>query len=854
MPEEHNFEHLQLVLQKRGPARLNGGGGADDETVAAKENRAAHSADLRDATLSASLQWSDHQHARLLDDCPELSNGVPLLLRVDTSLDLDHLKSQFDFEIVVDNEDGYVIVASEDVQLSVFQERLTDFVSNIRGSASVAYLHEIHDGGSDERLRQVLSDQLYADWSKLEDNQEYVLDIGIACTGSWDLPRAAKPQKRWKPETVKRKENEWKAAVQAAQDGWLELQDSRLEDIQCIVDHYGASLGQVVHDPVDVPDHFSVRVRITGRGLKDLVLSYAYVFEVVEPEDIETPQQVALKQAEVADTVEFQAPASDAPRVCVIDSGIQEQHRWLSAAVNEHASKCFLPNIDGVADGVSPGGHGTRVAGAVLYGDTVPSDGVVELATIIENARVLNDRCEMPREMFPPAVLNEVVRHFQGDGTRIFNHSINSDAPCRTVRMSAWAAEIDRLSHDLDVLIVQSVGNLKEDRAAPRPGVAQLHGSSPYPTYLDAAASRIANPAQSLQALTVGSVAYDAFNNDDYQSLARSVDAPSAFSRSGFGLWGVPKPDVVEHGGDFVTGSGTVMSPPERAASCCPELVRSTLSGGPAFDRDAVGTSFAAPKVARVAAAVAATLPDEPCLLYRALVAQSARWPSWAENLRSEEQLALLRRVGYGVPDLDRATINTESRVTLITDGVQSVKAGHCDIYHVPIPTSLRGQSNEADFRIEVTLSYSAAPRRTRRGHAYLETWADWRASHHGETFDVFAKHAMKDSVKPNRRGAGLPWRIHPNSQHGLDGAKRNIGTLQKDWAVVRSYSLPESFCIAVRGHRGWSNHPDSTAKYALAVTLESDGQSESVYDEVRSAVIEIRGQVEADAQVKVEV
>ena len=49
-------------------------------------------------------------------------------------------------------------------------------------------------------------------------------------------------------------------------------------------------------------------------------------------------------------------PADDAPTVCVIDSGIQEGHRWLAPAIDSATSRCFLPGVepDDVADYVHP--------------------------------------------------------------------------------------------------------------------------------------------------------------------------------------------------------------------------------------------------------------------------------------------------------------------------------------------------------------------------------------------------------------------------------------------------------------------------------------------------------------------
>ena len=61
-------------------------------------------------------------------------------------------------------------------------------------------------------------------------------------------------------------------------------------------------------------------------------------------------------------------------------------------------------------------------------------------------------------------------------------------------------------------------------------------------------------------------------------------------------------------------------------------------------------------------------------------------------------------------------------------------------------PAQLRGQADEFDIRIEVTLSYVAQPRRTRRNlRRYLSTWVDWKSSKLGEGINDFRVRALKD-------------------------------------------------------------------------------------------------------------
>jgi hypothetical protein len=201
-----------------------------------------------------------------------------------------------------------------------------------------------------------------------------------------------------------------------------------------------------------------------------------------------------------------------------------------------------------------------------------------------------------------------------------------------------------------------------------------------------------------------------------------------------------------------------------------------------------------------------------------------------------------------------RATTNTDHRTTFITSGQVSIRPLEAHIYQVPIPEALRGAGDEYDIRIEVTLSYVAQPRRTRRHlRRYLSTWVDWISSSLGESIASFRVRALReppegDSPQPSET---LPWVLQDLPHHGLiRDTKRNNGTVQKDWAVVKSNTLPKDFCIAVRGHQGWSRDPDSTASYSLAVTFEILGQEIAIYDALRTAVIELQ-ELEAEAEVE---
>lgn len=867
MAGPRQFEHLPLVRREDGPARYARPVFVElQSTKDNRVNRAGHGGRLGGQVSTITINWKTQRDARAAAGLPKIDAGIPLLLQIDPILDIDDLRHYFGFEIISEQDDGFVIVASEDESLTYFQQKLNDFIGSIDGSAGIAKIHELReDLTQEERLRHVLTERLFAELPLLDTDAPYMVDVSISCQGNWVLPK--RPKKgRLTDKTYAKKEAEWSQARNDAYEQWDRIKDERHATVKEFVDFYrGEITGDFAPNSDVPPDYFQLRIRIPGRGLKDMVLNHPYLLEAAEPDDIELPQAHARQLRDIRIGLTVNPPAQGAPAVCVIDSGIQEGHVLLEPAIDKPSSRCFLPNTatTDVADKVVNGGHGTRVAGAILYADDIREEGTVNCETWIQNARILNHENKLPEEVLPPALIRDVVQHYHNGPrqTRIFNHSVNADAPCRQKHMSAWAAEIDRLCNEHDILIIQSIGNLRPSHPAPKSGVAELLISGKtYPAYLSEECCRLANPAQSLQALTVGSVAYDAFEQGDWQSFALRSGEPSAFSRSGLGIWDSIKPEVVEFGGDFLRtpGNAPSVTAPGHAKECYPPLVRSMLHGGPAYDRDDVGTSYAAPKVTRIAARLQAVLPEESCLLYRALIVQSARWPEWAFELPPEQQTALITRIGYGIPDIERATANTAHRTTFITEGEQEIKPGSCHIYQVPIPDAIRSAGPDYTILVEVTLSYAAEPRRTRRTHrGYLSTWLDWMSNRRDESLDAFISRAVKAEDPAVREGTSFGWTISARSSDGrIADVRRSIGTVQKDWAYIKSNALPEDFCIAVRGHKGWSKDPDNTATYTLAVTFEIVGREIEIYDPLRTAVQELQAELgldELEATVEVE-
>lgn len=666
MPDSSDqFPHLSLRLVKEGIASApqGRGGRVSATTLANRGDAGGHSSKLKSSVDLITINWKEEKKKRQEEGKPELPEVLSFILQVDPDLfDADALKS-FGIEVVADLEQGYIIGASADTELSELRKKIEQFINSQRGGKKVPEIWEILEGT--QRPEYILSDSLKAEWNQILEKQEYIVDIGVSCINIQEqYSRCPKRKESESDEKYQKRVNKWLDKHNLSPEHWDDLYSERTDKLQEFINQYnGEILRNIAGDEIGIsrlPDSFSCRIRILGEGLKDLVLNFPYIFDVSEPDEFSAPSVTPNESDSDRKTFTLEAPDPNAPKVCVIDSGIQELHPKLRVAINSDYSKSWVPGeLDMTADYVQGGGHGTRVAGAILYPHGIPLTGCQKAICWIQNARVLDSSNQLPKKLFPPEVLEEIVKfyHYQ-TRTRIFNHSVAGISPCRTQSMTPWAAAIDKLTWESDILFIVAAGNIEANASfVTRPSIsAHMQAGRAYPEYLLSPSARVANPAQSFQALTVGSVSHSSYQNPPLRSIAEA-DYPSSFSCSGLGIWDTIKPEVVEYGGDYVIDSPTSPSftKPE---SVCPELVRSTLYGGKAVSSDAVGTSFAAPKVAHIAAALAAAFPQKSTLLYRALIVQSARLPYWTDE--SVERLYQgIRTMGYGIPNLDRALGNS---------------------------------------------------------------------------------------------------------------------------------------------------------------------------------------------------
>ncbi len=819
------FPHLNFTQKIIGKPRFHGGGEENQITREHKENRQAHSNFLSQRANKLKSDWHNSFRNRKSEGLADIDeNTTPIFLQINP----DVINAEFDLEsfgieIISEEEEGFIIGASFD-NLRTLEEKIKGFLNQEHGTGVIADFWQIIYGGREKwKPEHILSEQLFSNWDKIQDDTNYIVEVSVA----FAKPIGKEPE-------ISKKGGEKR--YRRYQEKLIE-RDELLYGRQEHFDEFITFYGERISDFINLDDSFACQVSISGKGLKDLVVNYQYVFEISEIDEVAGIEGQSKDIPEIE--IEVLPPDEDATKIGVIDSGIMENHKYISLAITGH-SKSYVEGDSSTADFVKGGGHGTKVAGAILYPKGITQvESPYKLPCFIRNLRVL-DKDNYLRHKYPASLMDIVVN--ENDDCRIFNLSINSNVPYRTKHMSTWAAIIDKLTYEKDVLFLISVGNINYDSIK-----YFIKNGKNYPEYLNENYCRIANPSQSSFGLSVGSINIASFEDENWRSLGAENDI-SAFSRVGTGIWDSIKPDIVEYGGGLVISkNGDSLVKQNTVTS--PELLRSTLHGGSALGKESIGTSFSTPKVAHIAAILKQIYPEEGTNLIRAFIVQGARLPN---NYFYNPTKTSIQYFGYGLPSLERVIKNSDYRVTFYNTGKIKAEEGH--LYSLKIPEVLRGQGEEYDVLMEVTLSFSTQVRRTRqKTKSYLSTWLDWISSKIDEPFDKFKDYVLKEindsetsyDKEERKKLSSFNWNIKNRIDHGtVQDISRSNGSLQKDWTIIKSYELPEEISFAIRGHRGWDKNRKEIP-YAIAVSLEILGADIPIYEEIR-----IENEIEIETEI----
>lgn len=697
---EVQYPHLPLIHEEPNPPRQKhrGGGGVQAPDRGGRES------------FGNALVTQVHRLEEQAKERPQLYPGIdphlvfriPVANQAPTS-DIIKRLQDIEVDVVSVEPDNAIIAFRDDTSLEKFRQAVEEYqyprfnpkTEQIAKSTKwdVFEFFEIEQMrlfNREDRIGFRLASEIGNDGSRILPERLYVVDIEI-----WHRGNRAR-------------------AVETIDELKL-LVGENYSSQERILDHY---IGE---------NHCAARVSVTGSKL-NILLDMDGLAEVNLPPVTEFSELLAGQQT-VRDYPPVMPPPENGPRLCVIDSGIASGHPLLKAHVGHE--EAILTDISSPADGH---GHGTMVGGLAVFGNIrgCHENGLFASPITLFSARILNDENRFDNEMLFENQIRKAIETFKKPphNCRVFNLSVGTAAPAEIEggrRQTQWAAILDELARDLKVIIVVAAGNRALHTRDATEAERVKHN---YPQYLFEPMSRLCDPATSAIAITVGALAehdlvtpsLSGVGNDLAQPVCH-IEEPSPFTRTGPGINNAIKPEFVDYGGNLLfEGFGSYRQIRQHAnpGLGVMSFARNTQSPYGLFAYDN-GTSFAAPRVARIASLLWHRLKElrneEPHPnLVRAVLATAATVPESARFLLEHHkgEQGVWNVCGYGLISEEDALQSRQDRVTLCTQG--ALKLDTFKIYAVPVPEMFR----HAPGKKTVTVSLAFDPPVRRRRQDYL--------------------------------------------------------------------------------------------------------------------------------------
>ncbi len=606
------------------------------------------------------------------------------------------------------------------------------------------------------------------------------------------------------------------------------------------------------------PEHFIKLIKATPSQLSNSIFLLDSLAELRKPKETAnffTNLTITEKEEWVEELKSRIINHSDDESIviCLLDSGVQNQHPLLSSFIPERNLFSYKPTEWGTYDGVTRGGHGTGMAGLALYGDlteAMTKSSNIEIFHQLESVKIINNTDPHAPELYGAVTIESANNPIVSapDRKRIYCMAITDKDQAYYGRPSSWSSAVDKIifgseKEELDKqLFFVSAGNVIID-------TPEEYGDK---NILES----VHDPAQAFNAITVGAYTeMDTFSEEDFPNsklLAPKGGMSPANSTSVIweNNWAV-KPDFVLEGGNLINQEGSIAIPDSlQLLTTHKEYRTSQLQ---TFGDTSAATALASNFAVKLKNAYPNLLPET----IRALMIHSCDWTetmlngnelSAVASYGKEDKRNLLRSYGYGVPNLRKALYSAQNSLTLIAekeiipfkkDG--NIKFNDIHFFDLPWPIEvLQGSLAEMDVKLNITLSYFIEPnpgsRRYSNKFNYQSHGLRFNVIKPLEDFETFEKRVNKNAREEDEKGfSGEDWIIKENY--------RNKGSIHRDFCICSGADLATRNRIAVYPVSGWYrwrkklNKFDSTVRYSLIVSIESSENDIDIYTPVLNQI-----------------
>ena len=638
---------------------------------------------------------------------------------------------------------------------------------------------------------------------------------------------------------------------------WLRRTPDIDSKINTIREEFGKKEILVSTSELNFVEHKIILVRGNAYQLSKSLLFLDCLSELRKPQEI--PNFIFDKEVTPEDRKEWLEDLKSRTKdgtndesviICLLDSGVNNRHPLLHTYLPDNYLYTYNPSW-GTNDNYPNGGHGTGVAGLSIYGDLTPV--MASKISLVIRHRVESYKIYESTSPNQPELYGSITK--EACNTPLIDRPLNPRIYCLTVcsphtlngRPSAWSSAIDEmLFESIDnnkCLFIISSGNVEINKAEDYPD------KNYYESVWD--------PAQSYNAITVGAftlkdkIPFDP--NWKYSALASYGGMSPSNSTSIFweSKWPI-KPDIVMEGGNKAKDSfgGAIEHELLLPISTHKNFVTNIFT--PFGD-----TSGAAALAAKFAAELKTEHPTYWPETIRGLMIHSADWTNeMLDNrnlnvLKKRDYNNLLRTVGYGVPNQEKALYSASNSLTLIAERTiqpfktvkSKIEYNEFHLFELPWPEDvLRDTLFDKNVTLKVTLSYFIEPNPGSRNKAYAKNFnyysheLDFNVIKSGESLDVFKRRmsAAMDEPSEDLNNKSEPWLLQ---------SVRSNGSIKKDFCICSGAELSTRKFLAVYPKKGWYMlrkklaKGNSKVRYSLIISIETEAIDVDIYTPVHNVV-----------------
>ncbi len=603
------------------------------------------------------------------------------------------------------------------------------------------------------------------------------------------------------------------------------------------------------------PEHIIRLVRGSANQLSDSLVLLDNLAELRRPKDTaefftRLSREEELEWVEELHNRTESRINDDSFAICLLDTGVNNKHILLNQFIPDENLDTLNPDW-GTYDDYREG-HGTQMAGLSLYGDLfelLNSKSSVEILHQVESIKILHEEDPNEPELYGKLTEEATSRAYTNKPhrNRLFCMAVTSKDSVYKGIPSSWSSSIDKITFGVSqnlpekYLFINSGGNVFLE-GNPRNYIAFNDTTT------------VKDPGQSFNALTIGSYTEKTEINpkvfpDTFPLALRGGMGPSnSTSLLWDDTWAI-KPDIVFEGGNLGVQNNSIIDPDSL------QLLTTNKNFQERLLSVFADTSCAAALISHFTSILYGTYSELWPETIRGLIVHSSDWTNTMLEgrdlriLNLPDKRELLRRFGYGVPDLTKALYSAKNSLTLIAereiqpffmeDGVIRTRDMHT--YELPFPKDILHDLAEIEVRLHITLSYYIEPNPGNRNYgnkfSYQSHGLRFKMNNPLESLDDF-KQRVNSEIRSDdfeRITSSENWIIGPKS--------RNKGSIHKDIWIGTASELATKNLIAIYPVNGWyKTRPklkkyDTTTRYSLIVSIEAPGIDIDLYTPIYNQI-----------------